>query len=143
MTTPPITEDWAQHPALNLAMDGIAIYANWVSRVVLPIAFLWIHENRGKICKTKHWEELPDDVGRVVEAAFEIVQKEKYYKRGKNEFDKFLKRMEQDPLRPEETKKLNEKWTDISRRLRAHVHDEFANRSPEEARPRRTSEHTR
>lgn len=125
MTTLPITAHWAQHPALSLAMDGIAIYANWVSRVVLPIAFQWIHENQDEICKSQHWKKLPDDVDRVISAAFELVQKEDYYKECKAEFDKFHKLMELGKLDENVTDQINQTWTDISRRLRIPVHKEF------------------
>ena len=124
ITTPPTTEDWAQHPALNLAMDGIAIYANWVSQVVMPIAFLWIEAHKEAICKNKSWAKLPDDVNEVINAAFEIAMQEPYYKNGQTAFTQFQEELKAGTLK---TDTLNPSWTAISKSLRAAIHKAFPN----------------
>jgi len=106
-------------------MDGISIYANWVSRVVLPIAFQWIHERETVICENNDWKRLPDDVGKVVQAAFAEVQKENYYKECRDEFERFLWRAIHDPLTSKETEKINCSWTETSARLRKEVFEEL------------------
>jgi hypothetical protein len=122
VTTPPTTEDWAQHPALNLAMDGIAIYANWVSQVVMPIAFLWIEANKQEICSNKGWKVLPDDVNEVINAAFEIASQDPYYRNGQAAFDQFQNDLRSGALKPDT---LNQSWTAISKSLRAEIHKSF------------------
>jgi hypothetical protein len=117
ITTPPITEDWAQHPGLNLALDGLSAYANWVSRVVMPIVFQWVDEHKSEV-----YEKVPrplfDDVGVVVAAAFDIVKQKNAYKGGKEAFAEFQEELAADTWHAE---KVNPTWTEISRNLRTEV----------------------
>jgi hypothetical protein len=122
ITTPPTTEDWAQHPALNIAMDGIAIYANWVGRVVMPIAFLWIYEHRDAICKSKGWDKLPDDVNEVIKAAFEIAKSDPCYQEGRIAFDEFEQSLKSGTF---EADKVNPTWTAMSKAMRAEIGKQF------------------
>lgn len=122
LDTPPTTEDWAQHPALNIAMDGIAIYANWVSRIVMPIAFLWIDEHKEEICAYEHWDKLPDDVNEVVNAAFEIAKEQHYYKDGRIAFYDFQQEVKGSKFK---TENINPNWTEKSKELRAEMHRQF------------------
>jgi hypothetical protein len=38
--------DWEMHPSWITGMDALSAYSDWVSSVVLPIAFQWIDEQR-------------------------------------------------------------------------------------------------
>ena len=120
--TPPTTEDWAQHPALNVAIDGISIYANWVSRVVLPIAFLWINEHKDQICKNEDWDKLPDDVNRVVSAAFDLAKEQHYYKEGRIAFFEFQQGLRDGTFKVDD---INRSWVEISKILRAKIREQF------------------
>lgn len=64
---------WAQHPSLLSAMEDLMLYERWVSRVVLPIAFRWIEEHKPEVYKNVA-DDLRDDVGVVIAAAFDIVK---------------------------------------------------------------------
>jgi hypothetical protein len=64
---------WAQHPSLLAAMEDLMLYERWVSRVVLPIAFQWIEEHKLEVYKDVA-DDLKDDVGVVIAAAFDIVK---------------------------------------------------------------------
>jgi hypothetical protein len=105
-----------------MAMDGIAIYANWVSRTVMPIAFLWINENRAEICESKGWNRLPDDINEVIEAAFVVAKSRDYYKEGRIEFYELQREIAKGTLRTED---INPTWTEICRRLRAEIDRQF------------------
>jgi hypothetical protein len=122
LDTPPTTEDWAQHPALNIAIDGIAIYANWVSRIVMPIAFLWINDHKDEICRNEHWDKLPDDVNEVVNAAFEIAKEQHYYKDSRIAFYEFQQEVKAGKFRHDD---INPNWAEKSKELRAELHKQF------------------
>jgi len=64
-----------QHPSLYAAIEDLVIYERWVSEVVLRIAFRWIDENKEKVYAEVP-EDLKDDIGVVINAAFKAVMKE-------------------------------------------------------------------
>ena len=55
------------------------IYERWVSEVVLRVAFRWIDENKEKVYPGIP-EDLKDDIGVVINAAFKAVMKEQQIK---------------------------------------------------------------
>ena len=63
-----------QHPSLYAAIEELMIYERWVSRVVLPIAFRWIDENKEEVYAGIKYE-YKDDIGVVINAAFNAVMK--------------------------------------------------------------------
>ena len=64
-----------QHPSLCAAIEDLMIYERWVSEVVLRVAFRWIDENKEKVYPGIP-EDLKDDIGVVINAAFKAVMKE-------------------------------------------------------------------
>ena len=64
-----------QHPSLYAAIEELMIYERWVSEVVLRIAFRWIDENTPKVYNGIP-DDLKDDIGVVINAAFNAVMKE-------------------------------------------------------------------
>jgi hypothetical protein len=131
ITTPPTTEDWAQHPALNMAMDGIAMYANWVSRVVMPIVFDWVDDHTQEMREkmgVRSTDLLPDDVDAVVKAAFEIVKGKRAYAEGRVAFEQFQLAI---ASRTWTSTNINPKWTRISERMREEIRETLI----EESRP--------
>ncbi len=122
-TTVPTTEDWAQHPGLNLAMDGIAMYATWVSRTVMPIVFQWVDEHKPEMREKMGVDPtapLPDDVEAVVQAAFEIIKGRDAYIRGKAAFEEYQTAM---ATRSWDPTGINPHWTRVSRMMREQVRE--------------------
>ena len=71
----PAMNDGAQHWGLSVALEGIAAYQNWVSGWLWPVAALWVYEHKAEICRSEGWPDLPDDVDKVIRAAFEFARK--------------------------------------------------------------------
>jgi hypothetical protein len=71
----------AQHPSFTAASDAFNAYERWVSRVVLPIAFQWIEEHKREVYRGIP-KRMRDDIGVVIAAAFEKLQKRPYYRKG-------------------------------------------------------------
>ena len=123
VTTPPTTESWAQHPGMNMAMDGIAIYANWVSRVVMPIVFQWVDEHRAEMHDKMGIAQdalLPDDVDAVVHAAFEIVKEKPAYLAGREAFKEFQDALADRSWNPAG---LNSHWSAMTETIRQQMRE--------------------
>jgi hypothetical protein len=74
-------QDWEMHPSWIAGMEAFNAYGDWVSSVVLPIAFQWIEEHKQEVYATVP-EEHKDDVGVVLAAAFKLVKELPAYKEG-------------------------------------------------------------
>jgi hypothetical protein len=104
--TPPFREghgDWEMHPSWIAGVEALNAYSDWVSSVVLPIAFQWIEEHKPEVYSTVH-EDLRDDVGVVMAAAFRLVRELPAYKNGKT----------------------NPVWTGIAKKIRTGTEEAFA-----------------
>jgi hypothetical protein len=113
--------DWEMHPSWIAGIESLSAYSNWVSTVVMPIAFQWIEEH-----KTEVYAEIPekykDDVGVVMAAAFKLVKDLPAYKRELErsaEYDAALAGGTLDPS------KLNPVWTGIVEKVRAETKEAF------------------
>jgi len=93
-----------------------------VSRVVLPIAFLWINEHKDQICNNEDWDKLPDDVNRVVNAAFDLAKEQHYYKEGRIAFFEFQQGLRDGTFKVDD---INRSWVEISKILRAKIREQF------------------
>ena len=110
----PTLNDATQHWGLGVALDGIAAYQNWVSGWLLPVAFLWIYENREEICKSKGWPRLPDDVNEAVKAALEFAMQQRLFDAN------FMVLQKNEVVK---TENVNQTWSKTSKRLRTEIHE--------------------
>src|ERR1700733_5092931 len=78
-TFPGGPRDWETHPSWIAGMEALNAYGDWVSSVVMPIAFQWIEEHKSEVYASVP-EELKDDVGVVMAAAFRLVKELPAYK---------------------------------------------------------------
>jgi hypothetical protein len=106
--------DWESHPSLIAGVEALNAYQTWVSGVVLPIAFQWIEEHYNEIYPGIP-EELWDDVGVVISAAFQLVRQSQAYKDGLDELEKIEKERKDGMLK---TDALNPIWTKITKEVR-------------------------
>ena len=110
----PSLDDSTQHWGLGVALDGIAAYQNWVSGWLLPVAFLWIYENKEKICQSKGWARLPDDINETVKAALEFALKQKLLD------GNFMVLRKNDVVK---SQNVNETWRKTSKKLRSEIRE--------------------
>jgi hypothetical protein len=74
--------DWEMHPSWIAGMEALNAYGDWVSSFVLPIAFQWIEEHKPEVYASVP-EELKDDVGVVIAAAFRLIKELPAYQSGR------------------------------------------------------------
>jgi hypothetical protein len=77
----PSPRDSENHPSWIAGIEALNAYNDWVSSYVLPIAFQWIEEHKPEVYASVP-EELKDDVGVVVAAAFRLIKELPVYKDG-------------------------------------------------------------
>jgi hypothetical protein len=117
--------DWAMHPSWTAGVDALNTYSDWVSAVVLPIAFQWIEEHKAEVYATVP-DELRDDVGVVIAAAFKLIQELPAYKNG------LEKRADYEAAAanaPEGTAKINPVWAGIAKKIRSGTEEAFEEQS--------------
>lgn len=117
--------DWEAHPSWIAGIDALNAYGNWVSSVLLPIAFQWIEEHKAEVYADIP-EELKDDVGVVIAAAFKLVQQLPAYKLGRQESDAYEAALAKGTWDPSKT---NPVWTDIVEKVRTETQKAFAEKS--------------
>jgi hypothetical protein len=117
--------DWEMHPSWIAGMEALNGYSNWVSSVVLPIAFQWIEENKPKVYATVP-EELKDDVGVVLAAAFKLIKELPAYQAGLKKGEAYAAAMA-DGKR--DSSKTNPVWTSIVQKIRTETEEAFAEQS--------------
>jgi hypothetical protein len=117
--------DWEMHPSWITGMEALNAYGDWVSAVVLPIAFQWIEEHKAEVYATVP-EELKDDVGVVMAAAFRLVKELSAYKEGVAEGAAYEAGMADGSLDPA---KINPVWTGIVKKIRTGTEEAFAEQS--------------
>lgn len=96
-------------------MEALNAYGEWVSAVVLPIAFQWIEEHKPEVYATIP-DELRDDVGVVIAAAFKLVQNMPSYKAGQQMGASYEASVSAGTWNPAKT---NPVWTGMTRQIRA------------------------
>ena len=106
--------DWEMHPSWTAGMEALNAYGDWVSSVVLPIAFQWIEENKPEVYATVS-EELKDDVGVVIAAAFKLVKELPTYKNGLEKSVAYEASLADGTCDPS---KMNPVWTRIAEKVR-------------------------
>lgn len=106
-------------------MEALNAYGNWVSAVVLPIAFQWIEEHKAEVYASVP-KEFRDDVGVVIGAAFKLVKELPAYKAGREESAAYEAARSAGTWDPSNT---NPVWTGITRKVRAETNEAFAEKS--------------
>lgn len=117
--------DWETHPSWIAGREALDAYSNWVSAVVMPIAFQWIEEHKAEVYATVA-EKYKDDVGVVMAAAFKLVKELPAYKKElekSEEYDAAIAKGTFDPS------KTNPVWTGIVEKVRAETKEAFAEQS--------------
>ena len=118
-------QDWKMHPSWTSGVDALNTYNDWVSAVVFPIAFQWIEEHKAEVYATVP-DELRDDVGVVIAAAFKLIEELPAYKNG------LEKRADLEAAaanEPDGTARINPVWTGIAKKIRAGTEEAFEEQS--------------
>jgi hypothetical protein len=117
--------DWETHPSWIAGMEALNTYGDWVSSFVLPIAFQWIEEHKSEVYASVP-EDLKDDVGVVIAAAFRLVKELTAYQSGMEATAAY----EADVARGTfDSSKTNPVWTGIVRKVRGSTEEAFAERA--------------
>jgi len=114
--------DGEMHPSWAAAMDSLQDYLCWVDEVVLPIAFQWIEEHKPEVYAHVP-EDLKDDVGVVIAAAFGLVKELPAYQRGRE------KCKEHHEAGTPDSPGMNPVWTGITKKIRSCTREAFAEQS--------------
>lgn len=115
--------DWEMHPSWITGMEALSAYRDWVSSVVLPIAFQWIDENRSEVYATVP-ADLKDDVGTVIAAAFKLVKELPAYNRGIEKSAAY-----EEAVAKGDTSRINPVWTSVAKKVRTSTEEAFAEQS--------------
>jgi hypothetical protein len=123
---PSSPRDWETHPSWIAGMEALNAYGDWVSSVVLPIAFQWIEEHKSEVYASVP-EDLKDDVGVVMAAAFKLVKELPAYKNGLEKSAEYEAEVASGTF---DSSKTNPVWTGIVKKVRASTEKAFAEQSP-------------
>ena len=114
--------DWEMHPSWIAGVEALNAYSDWVSSVVLPIAFQWIEEHKPEVYSQVP-EELKDDVGVVLAAAFRLVRELPAYKTGMEKSAEYEAAVANGTW---DSSKTNPVWTSIAKKIRTGTEEAFA-----------------
>ena len=117
--------DWEMHPSWIAGIEALESYSNWVSAVVMPIAFQWIEEHKAEVYATVP-EQYKDDVGVVLAAAFKLVKELPAYKRELEKSEEYDAGMANGSF---DSSKTNPVWTGIVEKVRAETKEAFEEQS--------------
>jgi hypothetical protein len=107
-------------------MEALNAYSDWVSSLVLPVAFQWIEEHKAEVYASIP-EELKDDVGVVIAAAFRLVKELPVYKDG---IERGAAQEAEVAGGAHDSSRINPVWTGITRKVRAETQEAFAEQAP-------------
>ena len=110
------------HPSWIAGIEALGAYSNWVSAVVMPIAFQWIEEHKPEVYASIP-EKYKDDVGVVIAAAFKLVKDLPAYKREQEKSAEYDAAIEHGTFDPSKT---NPVWTGIVEKVRAETKEVYA-----------------
>jgi hypothetical protein len=117
--------DWEMHPSWIAGMEALHAYGDWVSSVVLPVAFQWIEEHKAEVYAAVP-ENLRDDVGVVLAAAFRLVSQLPAAQSGAEKSAAYEAAVAAGTWDPSKT---NPVWTAIVKKVRAGTDAAFAEQS--------------
>lgn len=112
--------DWEMHPSWIAGMEAMSAYGDWVSSVVLPVAFQWIDEHRAEVYASIP-ENLKDDVGVVLAAALRLVKEQPAYQRGLEKEAQY-----ETAVANGDSASINPVWTGIVKKIRTSTEEAFA-----------------
>lgn len=118
-------QDWEMHPSWIAGIESLNAYSEWVSSVVLPVAFQWIDEHRPEVYATVP-EDLKDDVGVVLAAALKLIKELPAYKRGLEKGAALESAVAGGTW---DASKTNPVWTSIVKKVRTGTEAAFAEHS--------------
>ena len=113
--------DWEMHPSWIAGVEALNAYSDWVSSVVLPLAFQWIEEHKPEVYSQVP-EELWDDVGVVTAAAFRLVRELPGYKTGMEKSAEYEAAVANGTW---DSSKTNPVWTGIAKKIRSGTEEAF------------------
>jgi hypothetical protein len=113
--------DWEMHPSWIAGIEALDSYNHWVAEVVMPIAFQWIEEHKPEVYANIP-EDLKDDVGVVIAAAFELIKGMSSYQKGLVKYDEYEKALKDGTWN---TASINPVWTAIVQDVREATKDSF------------------
>jgi hypothetical protein len=113
------------HPSWIAGLEALNAYGDWVSSFVLPIAFQWIEEHKPEVYASIP-DELRDDVGVVIAAAFKLVKELPVHKSGMERSAGYEDGIADGTFDPSTT---NPVWTGIVRKVRTSTEEAFAEQS--------------
>jgi len=96
-----------------------------VSSSVLPIAFQWIEEHKTEVYASVP-EDLKDDIGVVIAAAFRLIKELPAYKSG---IEKSAAYEADVASGAHDSSKTNPVWTGIAKKIRTSTEEAFAEQS--------------
>lgn len=114
--------DWEMHPSWIAGMEALNAYGDWVSSFVLPIAFQWIEEHKPEVYASVP-EDLRDDIGVVIAAAFRLIRELPAYKSGLEKSAAYEAEVASGSF---DSSKTNPVWTGIARKVRTGTEEAFA-----------------
>jgi hypothetical protein len=121
-----VDRDWEMHPSWISGMEALSAYGDWVSSVVLPVAFQWIEEHKAEVYASVP-EELRDDVGVVMAAAFGLVKDLPAFRNGLEKSEAYEAAVADGTW---DSSKTNPVWTSIVKKIRSGTEDAFAEQAP-------------
>ena len=119
---PAAPKDWEAHPSWIAGMEALQSYGNWVSMVVLPVAFQWIEEHKAEVYASVP-EKLKDDVGVVLAAAFERIKTLPLYQEEEKRTAAYEAAIANGTW---DATKTNPVWTGIVKKIRSETQEAFA-----------------
>lgn len=119
-------QDWETHPSWIAGMEALNAYSDWVSSLVLPVAFQWIEEHKQEVYASVP-EELKDDVGVVIAAAFKLIKNLPAYQRG---MEKCAAYKADVASGTHDSSKTNPVWAGIAKKVRTETEKAFAEQAP-------------
>ncbi|MBB5056018.1 hypothetical protein HDF16_000687 [Granulicella aggregans] len=102
-------------------MEALNAYGDWVSSFVLHIAFQWIEEHKPEVYASVP-EELKDDVGVAIAAAFKLVKELPAYQRGMEKRAAYEAEMASGTY---DSSKTNPVWTGLVKKVRTSTEEAF------------------
>lgn len=119
------------HPSWITGMEALNAYGDWVSSFVLPIAFQWIDEHKAEVYASVP-EELKDDVGVVIAAAFRLVRELPEHKGRLAKSAAFAAETAGEGHDPATSNPLtiNPIWTELVQTVRASTEEAFKDQAP-------------
>jgi hypothetical protein len=106
-------------------MESLNAYGDWVSSFVMPIAFQWIEEHKAEVYASVP-DDLRDDVGVVIAAAFRLVRELPTYQNGMAKSAACEAEIASGSY---DSSKTNPVWTGLAMKVRTDTEKAFADQA--------------